>query len=99
MSVLTSVPVTAPGRVDAHLVGGSSDPLRRFAALPVGAIAAAVTLVELAVSSRYGFHRDELYFLACAHHLAWGYVDQPPFVPSTWVESQATAGTKGGWST
>ena len=88
MSVLTSVPVTAPGRVDAHLVGGSSDPLRRFAALPVGAIAAAVTLVELAVSSRYGFHRDELYFLACAHHLAWGYVDQPPFVPAVaWLST------------
>ena len=26
----------------------------------------------------YEIFRDELYYLACADHLAWGYVDQPP---------------------
>ncbi len=26
----------------------------------------------------YELFRDELYYLACSHHLAWGYVDQPP---------------------
>lgn len=26
----------------------------------------------------YGIFRDELYYLACADHLAFGYVDQPP---------------------
>ncbi len=37
--------------------------------------------VLMAVSGLYGFHRDELYFLDCARHLAPGYVDQPALSP------------------
>ncbi|HJQ98187.1 MAG TPA: glycosyltransferase family 39 protein [Candidatus Polarisedimenticolaceae bacterium] len=28
----------------------------------------------------YGVFRDELYYIACARHLDWGYVDHPPLV-------------------
>ena len=28
----------------------------------------------------YGYFRDELYYLACSRHLAWGYVDHGPIV-------------------
>jgi hypothetical protein len=29
----------------------------------------------------YGIFRDEMYYVACAQHLSWGYVDHPPLWP------------------
>lgn len=48
-------------------------------------LAAAVVQVALVAPfmSRYGWDRDELYFLSAAHHLALGYVDFPPL--SAWI--------------
>src|SRR5438552_3960896 len=40
-----------------------------------GAIA---LLVHLLTNGRYGYFRDELYYIACGRHLDLGYVDQPP---------------------
>jgi len=48
---------------------------------PVWVIAAVFVAVELAVSGRYGFLQDELYFIEAGRHLAFGYVDQPPLAP------------------
>ena len=45
-------------------------------------IAGLTGLLLLVFSGRYGYHRDELYFLEAGHHLAWGYPDQPPLVPA-----------------
>ncbi len=41
-------------------------------------LAASRLALTLAFSGQYGYFRDELYYIACSDHLAFGYVDQPP---------------------
>ena len=43
-------------------------------------IAGAKLLLHWLTATRYGYFGDELYYLACAEHLDWGYVDQPPLI-------------------
>jgi len=70
--VLDAPPVPAPPRI-AHR--------RRSDLVPVLAVAGAKTLLQLAVAGRYGWHRDELYYVDAGRHLALGYVDFPPITP------------------
>jgi Dolichyl-phosphate-mannose-protein mannosyltransferase len=52
----------------------------------VYALAFATAALHLAFCHRFGYYRDEFYFIDCAKHLAWGYVDQPPLTPIvTWL--------------
>ena len=44
-------------------------------------VAAVVAVVHLSVAQQYGIFRNELYFIICGRHPAFGYVDQPPLVP------------------
>lgn len=50
--------------------------------LPVVGLAAVKVAVTMPFADRYGWHRDELYYLASARHLALGYVDYPPVTPA-----------------
>ena len=49
-------------------------PLSRAAFL----VAIGVAALLLSTTGRYGIFRDELYYLMCADHPAFGYVDHPP---------------------
>lgn len=56
-------------------------------------IALAAFALLMAVSTRFGYHRDELYFLEASKHMAWGYVDQPPLaVAVAWVARELFGG-------
>jgi hypothetical protein len=37
-------------------------------------------LIHLSLSGRYGYFRDELYYLDCGRHLGFGYVDHAPMI-------------------
>lgn len=75
--------LSLPGMTSAITEAGPEAPARRppFAARPVALIAAAMAVVLLATSGRYGYFADELYFIAAGRELSWGYADQPPLVP------------------
>src|SRR5512142_1803362 len=50
-------------------------PIFWWAVLPPMAVK---LLVHGITAGRYGYFRDDLYFLDCARHLQWGYVDDAP---------------------
>ena len=59
--------------------GRAETPARRRSDLLVlGAIALGKLLLQLTAITRYGYFRDELYYLASTEHLDWGYVEHPP---------------------
>src|SRR4029450_8036869 len=68
--------------------GGAADAIRAGSGLtqePVDrrllAVFVLATLgVHLALAGRYGYFRDELYFLDCGRPLDWGYVDRAPMI-------------------
>ncbi len=49
----------------------------------IGGLVGLKILLHLATAGRYGIFRDELYYIACARHLAFGYVDHPPLIALT----------------
>ncbi len=54
---------------------------RWLSPLAIGAyFAVSSLLLHFIFNSNYGYFRDELYFIACGEHLAWGYPDHAPMV-------------------
>jgi Dolichyl-phosphate-mannose-protein mannosyltransferase len=73
-------PARVPGAAGHQPAAAAAHP-GRTPRLGIALIAAGAFGLEMAVSGRYGYVRDELYFLAAGHHPAFGYVDQPPLTP------------------
>ena len=56
-------------------------------------MAVALIILHCLTNNQYGFHRDELNFIEDGRHLAWGYVDCPPFTPFVAHISEMLFGT------
>ena len=67
----------APGALAAET---QRRPAPALATLPLIVLAIVKLAIQFAGITRYGFFRDEFYYMACGEHLAWGYVDQPPLI-------------------
>jgi hypothetical protein len=60
---------------------------RRAEFATIGGLSLAACILHMLFNGRYGYFVDELYYLACSHHLDWGYVDQAPLIAIvTWIE-------------
>ncbi len=58
-----------------------SRPLLERNTVALIAVLAALKLgLHMVFNGRYGFFRDELYYIVCGENLAWGYVDQSPLI-------------------
>jgi hypothetical protein len=66
-------------------------PLAAAFAVPLVFVGLKLLLHALAITN-YGYFRDELYYIACSKHLAWGFVDQPPFSIAVLAASRALLG-------
>jgi 4-amino-4-deoxy-L-arabinose transferase-like glycosyltransferase len=63
---------------------------------PALALGLATLVLHLWVNGDYGYFRDELYYIVCGRHLAWGYVDQPPLTPFlAWASDAAFHNLRG----
>lgn len=60
----------------------------------VSFLALAKLAVHLATTGMFGYSYfvDELYYLACSEHLAWGFVDMPPLFPAITALIRAVLG-------
>ncbi len=69
---------------------------RRPIAVDDFVVPAAFALLKLVLHAfaitHWGYFRDELYYIACSKHLAWGYVDQPPLSIALLALVRATLG-------
>jgi Dolichyl-phosphate-mannose-protein mannosyltransferase len=84
--------MTTPPEAIANTEARKSSPFTSGEAIVLCVASLRIVLYFFA-APHYGYFRDELYYLACGEHPAWGYVDQPPLI--AWIAwlLQHTIGT------
>jgi dolichyl-phosphate-mannose-protein mannosyltransferase len=75
----TEPPRTEPPRTDPPRNAPRAEPQPAWA--PLACLGVVVAAILIVFAGRYGYHRDELYFLAAGRHLAWSFPDQGPLTP------------------
>ncbi|HYL05002.1 MAG TPA: glycosyltransferase family 39 protein [Thermoanaerobaculia bacterium] len=96
----TVAPATTAPATTAPAIAGPAAGARPAAAALAGGLAliALAALAKLAIHLAttglfgYSYFIDELYFLDCARHLAWGFVDMPPLFPAVVAALRAVLG-------
>lgn len=85
-----TVSVQPPAEAASHRISVAQFGLAVVALLALGKL-----VLHLATTGRfgYGYFVDEVYYLAIADHLAWGYVDMPPLFPALVALVKATLGS------
>ena len=73
-------PITEETPQPARAGNGTEAPGPRLATRLLVGLVAVKVIIHLALANRYGYFRDELYFLDCGRHLDWGYVDHAPLI-------------------
>lgn len=59
----------------------------------VGALVVLKVVVSLALAGRWGYHRDEPYYIVGGRNLDWGFVDHPPLTPALARLSDGVSGS------
>jgi hypothetical protein len=59
----------------------------------VGALVALKVVLSLALAGRWGYHRDEPYYIVGGRNLDWGFVDHPPLTPALAGLSDTVSGS------
>jgi 4-amino-4-deoxy-L-arabinose transferase-like glycosyltransferase len=76
--VCTEPPSGEESSVSTTQVLAARSPLFSDGMVAAWLLAATAVLLQMLTNGRYGYFRDELYFMATGDHLAWGYVDFAP---------------------